>query len=126
MRTCRDKDGTVPPSDKTLGSLRMGSGLRDVVLGPLRAALRSSRGWTNHPPRLFVGQGCRIQGLCHEGLLAIPIYHCVGENAGGSAGMTGGPVKALAGAVGTVAALAVTSPAQAVTGQDLLRQCEAL
>jgi hypothetical protein len=32
MRTCRDKDGTVPPSDKTLGSLRMGSGLRDVVL----------------------------------------------------------------------------------------------
>jgi hypothetical protein len=40
--------------------------------------------------------------------------------------MTGGPVKVLAGAVGTVAALAVTSPAQAVTGQDLLRQCEAL
>src|SRR4051812_34275447 len=35
MRTCRDKDGTVLPSDKTLGSLRMGSGLRDVGLDVL-------------------------------------------------------------------------------------------
>jgi len=40
--------------------------------------------------------------------------------------MTGGQVKALIWAIGTVSALAVTSSAQAVTGQELLRQCEAL
>ena len=40
--------------------------------------------------------------------------------------MTGGRVKALIWAIGTVSALAVTSSAQAVTGQELLRQCEAL
>jgi hypothetical protein len=46
--------------------------------------------------------------------------------AAGSATMTGGQVKALIWAIGTVSALAVTSSAQAVTGQELLRQCEAL
>ena len=40
--------------------------------------------------------------------------------------MTGGQVKALIWAIGTVSALAVTSSAQAVTGEELLRQCEAL
>ena len=40
--------------------------------------------------------------------------------------MTGGQVRALIWAIGTVSALAVTSSAQAVTGQELLRQCEAL
>src|SRR3954463_4452239 len=40
--------------------------------------------------------------------------------------MTGGPVKVLVWAVGAVAAAAVASPAQAVTGHELLRQCEAL
>ena len=40
--------------------------------------------------------------------------------------MTGGQVKALIWAIGTVSALALTSSAQAVTGQELLRQCEAL
>ena len=34
--------------------------------------------------------------------------------------------RALAWAIGAVAALIVTAPAQAVTGQELLRQCEAL
>src|SRR5215213_5885823 len=43
MRTCRDKDGTVPPSDKTLGSLRMGSGLRDVVSHPTAGLIQSNR-----------------------------------------------------------------------------------
>src|SRR3954449_4247005 len=46
--------------------------------------------------------------------------------AAGSARMTGGQVKALIRAIGTVSALALTSSAQAVTGQELLRQCEAL
>src|SRR3954463_6111605 len=46
--------------------------------------------------------------------------------AGGSARMTGGQVRVLISAIGTVSALAVTSSAQAVTGQELLRQCEAL
>ena len=40
--------------------------------------------------------------------------------------MTGGQVRALIWAIGSVSALAVTSSAQAVTGQELLRQCEAL
>ena len=40
--------------------------------------------------------------------------------------MTGGQVKALIWAIGTVSAIAVTSSAQAVTGEELLRQCEAL
>ena len=40
--------------------------------------------------------------------------------------MTGGRVKALIWAIGTVSAIAVTSSAQAVTGEELLRQCEAL
>jgi len=40
--------------------------------------------------------------------------------------MTGGQVRALIWAIGTVSALALTSSAQAVTGQELLRQCEAL
>ena len=40
--------------------------------------------------------------------------------------MAGGQVKAVAVAVGAVAAAANVSPAQAVTGQELLRQCEAL
>ena len=40
--------------------------------------------------------------------------------------MTGGQVRALVGAASSVCALAVTLPAQAVTGQELLRQCEAL
>jgi len=40
--------------------------------------------------------------------------------------MTGGQVTVLAGAISTLAALAVSSPAQAVTGQELLRQCDAL
>lgn len=40
--------------------------------------------------------------------------------------MTGGRVRALVGAITTLVALAVTSPAQAITGQELLRQCEAL
>ena len=39
---------------------------------------------------------------------------------------TGGQVRTLIWAIGTVSALAVTSSAQAVTGQELLRQCEAL
>ena len=40
--------------------------------------------------------------------------------------MTDGQVRTLIWAVGTVSALAVTSSAQAVTGEELLRQCEAL
>ena len=40
--------------------------------------------------------------------------------------MARGQVKAVALAVGAVAAAASVSPAQAVTGQELLRQCEAL
>ena len=40
--------------------------------------------------------------------------------------MAGGQVKAAALAVGAVAAAASVSPAQAVTGQELLRQCDAL
>ena len=40
--------------------------------------------------------------------------------------MTGGQVRALIWAIGTVSALAVASSAQAVAGQELLRQCEAL
>src|SRR3954463_2835581 len=40
--------------------------------------------------------------------------------------MAGGQVKAVALAVGAVAAAASVSPAQAVTGQELLRQCDAL
>src|SRR5215211_8715469 len=40
--------------------------------------------------------------------------------------MPSGQIRALVWAIGTVAALTVTSPAQAVTGQELLRQCEAL
>ena len=40
--------------------------------------------------------------------------------------MTGGQVRALVWSTGTLAVLAVTSPAEAVTGQELLRQCEAL
>src|SRR5215203_3989001 len=40
--------------------------------------------------------------------------------------MAGGQVKAVALAVGVVAGAASVSPAQAVTGQELLRQCAAL
>ena len=40
--------------------------------------------------------------------------------------MTGAQVRALAAAMGTLAALTVTSPALAITGRELLRQCEAL
>jgi hypothetical protein len=40
--------------------------------------------------------------------------------------MTGGQVRALIWSTGTLAVLVVTSPAEAVTGQELLRQCEAL
>src|SRR3954466_4546603 len=40
--------------------------------------------------------------------------------------MAGGLVKAWIWTVGTVAAAVSASPAQAVTGQELLRQCEAL
>jgi hypothetical protein len=40
--------------------------------------------------------------------------------------MAGGLVKAWIWTVGTVAAAVSASPAQAVTGQKLLRQCEAL
>jgi len=40
--------------------------------------------------------------------------------------MAGGQVKAVAVAVGVVAAAVSVSPAQAVTGQELLRQCDAL
>ena len=40
--------------------------------------------------------------------------------------MAGGQGKAVALAVGAVAAAASVSPAQAVTGQELLRQCDAL
>src|SRR3954451_24138104 len=40
--------------------------------------------------------------------------------------MAGGQVKAIALAVAAVATAASVSPAQAVTGQELLRQCEAL
>jgi hypothetical protein len=40
--------------------------------------------------------------------------------------MLRGPVKVLIWAAGGVAAAASVSPAQAVTGQELLRQCEAL
>ena len=40
--------------------------------------------------------------------------------------MTGGQVRALLWSTSTLAVLAVTSPAEAVTGQELLRQCEAL
>ena len=40
--------------------------------------------------------------------------------------MAGGQVKAVAVAVGAAAAAASVSPAQAVTGQELLRQCDAL
>src|SRR4051794_20834224 len=59
MRTCRDKDGTVPSSDKTLGSLRMGSGLRDVVLNLLRGAVPEraneiSSLWTAYGPTIEV------------------------------------------------------------------------
>src|SRR3954452_11242438 len=40
--------------------------------------------------------------------------------------MRSGQVGGLGGAISTLAALVVTAPAQAVTGQELLRQCEAL
>ena len=40
--------------------------------------------------------------------------------------MRRGPVKALVWAAGAVAAVAVVPPAQAVTGQQLLQQCQAL
>src|SRR5829696_9753796 len=40
--------------------------------------------------------------------------------------MTRGQVTVLVGAISTLAAVAVSSSAQAVTGQELLRQCEAL
>ena len=40
--------------------------------------------------------------------------------------MAAGQVKAVAVAVGAVTAAASVSPAQAVTGQELLRQCDAL
>src|SRR5215218_9667249 len=40
--------------------------------------------------------------------------------------MAGGQGKAMALAVGAVAAAGAASPAQAVTGQELLRQCDAL
>jgi hypothetical protein len=40
--------------------------------------------------------------------------------------MAGGQVKAIALAVATAATAASVSPAQAVTGQELLRQCDAL
>jgi len=40
--------------------------------------------------------------------------------------MAGGQVKALALAVAAIVTAASVSPAQAVTGQELLRQCEAL
>src|SRR3954454_21815159 len=40
--------------------------------------------------------------------------------------MTGGRMGVLVWAISTLAALIVSSPAQAVTGQDLLRQCDAL
>jgi hypothetical protein len=40
--------------------------------------------------------------------------------------MTGGQVRTLVWSTGTLAVLAVTSPVEAVTGQELLRQCEAL
>jgi hypothetical protein len=40
--------------------------------------------------------------------------------------MTGSQARALGWAISTLAALAVASPALAVTGQELLRQCEAL
>src|SRR4051794_7384891 len=40
--------------------------------------------------------------------------------------MAGASVKAWVWTIRVIAALAVTSPAQAVTGQELLRQCEAL
>ena len=40
--------------------------------------------------------------------------------------MTGGQVAVLVGAISTLAAVAISSSAQAVTGQELLRQCEAL
>jgi hypothetical protein len=40
--------------------------------------------------------------------------------------MAGRQVRAVALAVGTLAAAAAVSPALAVTGQELLRQCEAL
>src|SRR4051812_41684538 len=59
-----------------------------------------------HPPRFFVEQR-RV-------------------SAGRRARMLGDQARALAWAIGTVAALIVTAPAQAVTGQELLRQCDAL
>jgi hypothetical protein len=40
--------------------------------------------------------------------------------------MTRGQVTVLVGAISTLAAVAVSSSAEAVTGQELLRQCEAL
>jgi len=40
--------------------------------------------------------------------------------------MTRGQVTVLVGAISTLAAVAISSSAQAVTGQELLRQCEAL
>ena len=40
--------------------------------------------------------------------------------------MTGGQVRALVSAISGLAALIASSPAQADTGQELLRQCEAL
>ena len=40
--------------------------------------------------------------------------------------MAGASAKAWVGTVGAIAALAASSPARAVTGQELLRQCEAL
>src|SRR4051794_34805897 len=40
--------------------------------------------------------------------------------------MTGAQVRALGWAITALAALTCISPAQAVTGQELLRQCEAL
>ena len=40
--------------------------------------------------------------------------------------MTGGRMGVLVWAISTLATLIVSSPAQAITGQDLLRQCDAL
>src|SRR5215217_4137152 len=40
--------------------------------------------------------------------------------------MTGGRMGVLVRAISTLAALIVSSPAQAVTGQDLLRECDTL
>src|SRR5919107_2352022 len=64
-------------------------------------------------------------GLGYNGLLIASAPSSRSE-AGGSAEMAGGQVKAVAVAVGAVAAAASVSPAQAVTGQELLRQCDTL